>query len=247
MARSAQRPAPTRTAAPLLGRSRVVAALKLIFPLTALGLMSMIFLLADPVDPSRAIEMAEIDVEDRARDPRLSAARFAGVTADGAALRIEAGAARSDPGAALRFQVEGFALWLDRPAQEAAAALPGQNGDMTAPPAPATLTARGDSGVIDRSAGSFQVAGAVRITATPGYDLSASQVTGALDRTEIEARGPISGLAPAGRIEAGRLRITALPAEGTQNRVLQRLVFDGGVRLLYRPDEQGAPDAPAPQ
>lgn len=242
MARSAQRPAPARpaptsTAAPLLGRSRVVAALKLIFPLTALGLMSMIFLLADPVDPSRAIEMAEIDVEDRARDPRLSAARFAGVTADGAALRIEAGAARSDPGAVLRFQVEDFALWLDRPAQHGNQAQAGHGA--------ARLTVRAEHGEIDRNAGSFRMAGGVRIMATPGYDLSASQLSGALDRTEIEALGPIVGMAPAGSLEAGRLRIIAAPDAPEEIGAVQRLVFDGGVRLLYRPQDQGAPDAPA--
>lgn len=216
----------------LLDRSRVVGALKLLFPLTALALMSMIFLLADPVDPSRAIEMAEIDVEDRARDPRLSAARFAGVTEDGAELRIEAGAARSDPGAALRFHVENFELWLDR------AGPAGTEGGSAV-----TATAR--EGEIDRGTGLFRMSGEIRVMADPGYDLSATAIFGGLDRTELQAVGPITGRAPAGGIEAGRMRITAAPRDdgGTD---VQRLVFEGGVRLLYSPGNQGADDAPTP-
>lgn len=195
------------------GRSRLIAALRLILPLSALGLLSMIFLLASPVDPTRAIETAEIDVAERARDPRLSAARFAGVTDDGAALRIEAGAARSDPGATLRFQVQELALWLD-------AAQGGQ------------ITARAAHGLIDRGAGSFAMTGDIALQATPGYQLTAARVIGQMDRTRIEATGPVAGQAPAGAITAGRLEISAIAGGAGGN----RLVFDQGVRLIYQPD-----------
>jgi len=197
---------------PLLDRSRVVGALRLLLPLTALGLLSMVFLLASPVDPNRAIQSAPIDVQDRARDPRLSAARFAGVTQDGTAIRIEAGAARSDPGATLRFQVERFGLWLDP-----------QDRDG--------MTAQSDFGQIDRGEGRFLMTGTIRIAAAPGYDLSASQIEGLLDRTLIEVDGPIAGRAPAGDIEAGHLSVQGTDAETGS----YRLVFRNGVRLIYRP------------
>ena len=206
-------------AARLIDRSRIVAAAKLILPLTALGLMSMVFLLADPVDPGRAIETAGIDVADRARDPRLSAARFAGVTDDGGALRIEAVTARSDPDATLRFQVEGFGLWLDRAGQ-------------------GSLTARALDGLIDRGRGEFRMDGEIRITADPGYDLTAARIHGQLDRTLIRVEGPITGQAPAGRITAGSLTVTA-PAPGhdagQHANAGNRLVFRGGVHLIYHP------------
>jgi lipopolysaccharide export system protein LptC len=200
----------------LLDRSRVVGALRLLLPLTALGLLSMVFLLASPIDPSRAIDQAPIDVQDRARDPRLSAARFAGVTDDGTAIRIEAGAARSDPGATLRFQVQDFGLWLDP-------------SDATAPGD--GLSARSDTGQIDRGQGRFQMAGSIRLTADPGYDLTAARIDGLLDRTRIEIAGPVAGTAPAGEIRAGSLLVQAANTESGS----YRLVFRDGVRLIYQP------------
>jgi len=205
----------------LTNRSQVVATLKLVLPLTALGLMSMVFLLADPVDPSRAIDTAEIDVEERARDPRLSGARFAGVTDEGGALTIEAGAARSDPDAALRFQVQDFVLRLQ------GIPLPQAEGPG------GTVLAQARAGLIDRGRGRFEMSGDIRLLADPGYDLTASRVAGLLDRTLIEAEGPIAGQAPVGRIEAGALTVTAGPGDAGGT----RLVFRQGVRLLYHPQD----------
>jgi len=194
--------------AALLTRTRIVGALKLILPLTALALLSMVFWLASPVDPSRALATAAIDVAERARDPRLSAARFAGVTTDGQAIEIEAASARSDPGGALRFRVEGLTLTL---------------GD----PAGRELRARAQSGELDRAGGTFHMAGDVRLAAPPGYDLTARRIEGLLDRTRLLAKGPIAGQAPAGTLAAGTLEVTAGPS-GTY-----RLVFRQGVRLIY--------------
>lgn len=192
----------------LLNRTRVVGAAKLILPLTALALLSMVFLLAESVDPGRALETASIDVQDRARDPRLLGARFAGVTEDGGAIRIEAETARTDPAATLRFQVEGLALWLDQPGA-------------------GSVTARAQSGQIDRGRGDFHMEGEIRLTADPGYRLTASRIDGLLDRTRIEVAGPVTGQTPAGRIRAGNLTVSA-PGPGTT-----RLHFRDGVHVLY--------------
>lgn len=198
----------------LLDRSRIIGMLRLALPLTALGLLSMVFLLASPVDPTRALATAEIDVADRARDPRLSQARFAGVTDDGAAIRIEAGAARSDPGAALRFAVEGFELSLDGAAGE-------------------QLTARSDTGRLDRTLGTFDMSGNLTVTAGPDQRLTAARLNGQLDRTRIEATGPVTGQAIGGEVTAGHLTITAdQAAPGSY-----RLVFQQGVRFIYHPAE----------
>ncbi len=195
--------------------SRLVWALKVALPLTALALLSMVFLFAETVDPTRAIPLAEIDVEERARDPRVSGASFAGVTDGGAALRITAETARTDPGAVLRLEASGLTLALEGP-------LGGR------------VTARADSGAIDRGDGYFEMTGAIELTATPGYRLESERITGALDRTWLSSPGPIAGQAPAGELQAGALRVTQNPGE----RGSQRLVFMGGVRLLYQPQDQ---------
>lgn len=192
--------------------SRMIGLLKLVLPLVALVLMSMVFLLARPVDPSRAIEMAEIDVEERARDPRISGARFAGVTNDGAALRILTESARTDPLAMLRFQVTGLELHLEGPHGE-------------------SVQARAASGAIDRGLGTFTMDGQVEISASPGYRLQTRGITGFLDTTRIEVPGMLTGTAPAGEITAGNLLVDTV----RQDPATYKLVFSGGVRLIYQP------------
>jgi lipopolysaccharide export system protein LptC len=193
--------------------SRLVAVLKFVLPLTALVLLSLVFLVARTIDPTQAIPLAEIDVEDRARDPRLSGARFAGVTQDGAALTIKTETARADQAVALRMEVTGLDLRLE-----------GENGE--------TFLARAQSGVLDRGTGRFEMSGGLEISTTPGYRLSSARLTGLLDSTRIESPGPISGAAPAGEITAGTMAMRADSSGGAG----YRLVFGGGVRLLYQTD-----------
>ena len=193
--------------------SRLVMILKLALPLTALALMSSVFLLASPVDPERAIPLAEIDVADRARDPRLTGARFAGVTDDGSALRIETRTARSDPQAMLRFHATGLELHLDR--------IDG-----------GSVFARADEGMIDRDSGYFSMRGGIELVADPGYRLRSEQIRGALDQTWINMPETVDGMAPAGEIRAGTLTIERAPVPSAGN----RLVFGGGVRLMYQPE-----------
>lgn len=195
--------------------TRLVWVLKVTLPLIALALLSMVFLLAETVDPTRAIPLAEIDVEERARDPRVSGASFAGVTDGGAALRITAETARTDPGAVLRLEVAGLTLELEGP-----------HGGR--------VTARADHGAIDRGDDSFEMQGAIELSATPGYRLESERITGALDRTWLRSPGPVAGEAPAGELQAGALSVTQQP--GTSGS--QHLVFTGGVRLLYHPQDQ---------
>lgn len=193
--------------------SRTVGVLKVVLPLTALVALSLVFLLARTVDPRIAIATAEIDVEDRARDPRLSGARFAGVTDDGAALVIETETARSSPDGVMRLEVTDLSLRLE-----------GQGGE--------TFAVQSVHGVIDRGQGRFEMDGGLRIEASPGYRLSTEAAFGLLDTTSIEIPLPVEGQAPAGHVRAGWLRVQAESAGTTR----YRLVFGGGVRFNYQPE-----------
>lgn len=194
--------------------SRLVAVLKVVLPLSALVLLSLVFLLARTVDPSQGVRLVAIDVEDRARDPRLTGARFAGVTDDGAALTITAETARSDPDGALRMEVSGLSLSIT--AQDGMA-----------------FAAHAQHGLIDREAGVFRMSGGITLESGTGYRLQGASLAGALDSTWIEAPGAISGSAPAGTIEAGGLQLRPR-SDGTGGYVL---VFLDGVRLNYLPLE----------
>jgi lipopolysaccharide export system protein LptC len=193
--------------------SRIVGILKIVLPLTALVLLSLVFLLARTIDPTMAIPMAEIDVEERASDPRLSGARFAGVTDDGAAITIVTETARSDLNAALRLEVTGLVLELE-----------GQEGE--------TLRATATDGILDRASGRFEMTGGLEVEASPGYRLASDHLTGLLDSTRVESPGPVSGIAPAGEIWAGNMVLRAESGDAPA----YMLVFGGGVRLLYQPE-----------
>jgi Uncharacterized protein conserved in bacteria len=195
-----------------------VGILKVVLPLTALILLSLVFLLARTVDPSQAITNAEIDVEDRARDPRLSGARFAGVTEDGAALTIVAETARSDPGATMRLDVTGLDLRLE-----------GEDGE--------TLHATAERGIIDRGRGTFEMDGGLDLRVSPGYSLTTERIAGLLDTTRVRAPGAVSGTAPAGTLSAGNMEMRT----DSGDRTGYLLVFGGGVRLNYLPENQGSP------
>lgn len=198
------------------GYSRLVGVLKVVLPLTALVLLSLVFLTARTIDPTQAIEQAEIDVEDRARDPRLSGARFAGVTEDGAAMTIVASTARSDPTGAMRLMVTGLSLEVE-----------GADGTR--------FSARAAQGVLDRGLGRFEMEGGLAITASPGYRLTTQRLSGLLDSTRLVAPMTVSGQAPAGEFMAGRMDLAAIPAPESPSGTGYRLVFGGGVRLYYLP------------
>ena len=69
----------------------MVSWAKIILPVLALGLLSMLFMFAERPDPEDAIFFAEADVTELARQQRLSGARFAGTLSDGrdVSLRVE--------------------------------------------------------------------------------------------------------------------------------------------------------------
>nr|WP_232014486.1 hypothetical protein [Cereibacter sphaeroides] len=74
--------------------SRLVSWLKVVLPLAALAILSTLFLVARTINPDDAIPYADVDVADRVREPRITAPTWAGITSDGAALSVEAAAAR---------------------------------------------------------------------------------------------------------------------------------------------------------
>lgn len=195
---------------------RITTMLKVVLPLTALVLLSLVFLLARSIDPSRALPLASIDIEDLARDPRVSAATYAGETRDGSAVTVSAEVVRADLDAIMRVDAEGIV-----------AEIVSGGGDWTRFSA--------ERGWIDQELGLLGLIGGVAIEAEPGYLLRAAEVVASLDRTRAEATGGIEGTAPAGRLRADAVTLTMSETEPPTH----VLVFNGDVRLLYRAVDAG--------
>ena len=189
--------------------SRFVALAKIALPLLALAILSTLFLFARTIDPNDAIPYADVDVAERAREPRLTAPTYAGITADGAALTLQAAEARPDAGAGATAQT--LTARLDTP--------DGARTDLAA----AKIT-------FDDTVGLVSLDGGVTVTTTAGYTITTDTLTARLDRTSLLAPGPVHAIAPAGTITAQGMQLTQGADPATYV-----LVFKGRVKLLYQP------------
>lgn len=189
--------------------SRLVGWLKVILPLAALALLSTLFLVSRGFAPDETLPYSEVDVEELAREPRLTAPRYSGVTVDGAALSVTAEVARPDMAGTGDASATALTARLETP--------DGVTTDLSA-----------SDGALDTGAGVLRLAGDVRLAASNGYVITTNALTAALDRTLIESPGAVAATAPMGRIDAGAMRMTT---EGDDYVV----VFNGGVKLVYEP------------
>ena len=195
--------------------STAVAWLKVALPLIALAILSTLFLVARTVDPSDAIPFAEVDIEDRVREPRLTQPTWAGVTDDGAALTIAADEARPQQGDAAGASANALIVNLQMPDGGSAKMVAGR-------------------GVLDTGKNALSVDGGVTITTSSGYEMTTEAMAAALDRTSLTSETTVEGMAPLGRITAGGMEL--IEQSDAPGQYL--LVFKNGVRLLYKPTEQ---------
>jgi lipopolysaccharide export system protein LptC len=190
--------------------SRLVGWLKIVLPLAALAVLATLFLFARKIDPTDAIPYADVDIEERLREPRMTNASYSGVTADGSAITLTA-----------------------------EAAMPGADGDARATGMRAALEASDGSsarfvaaaGLLDNAAGTIALSGGVTIDTSTGYHVQTDSLQMALDRTFVEAPGAVQADGPAGTIIADRMMLNSADGKGDN----YQLVFNGNVKLVYLP------------
>jgi lipopolysaccharide export system protein LptC len=189
----------------------VVGWLKVALPLLALGVLATLFLLSDRIDPEAALPYAEVDVEDLAREPRMTAPTYAGTTSDGASLTLTADEARpAAPGVPAEAKV--LVLELATP-----------DGGRT--------ELRAAEAQVDQAERQMILSGGVLVSTDTGYQLETPEVLALMDRSGLESRGAVTATGPAGDIQAGGMVLV-------QDKLTPGayvLVFNQGVRLVYRP------------
>jgi lipopolysaccharide export system protein LptC len=197
--------------------STIVAWLKILLPLIALAILSTLFLVSRTVDPSEAIPYATVDIDERVKEPRLTAPTWAGVTDDGAALSISADEARPRQSETQGPSAQGISALLETP-DGGAAQLVAQRGQL------------------DKESGALVVEGGVVITTSTGYRLTTEKMSAALDRTQVISEGAVTGTGPVGQIDAGSMEIRHDDSAGDGGAgAVYLLVFKKGVKLLYLP------------
>lgn len=191
-------------------------ALRLGLPLSALVLLSTIFLVSRNLDPNNAAALSGLDTAQITREPRIAAARFAGVMRDNTAITVSAQSVRSQTA-----EVAGAPLLLTFTEAEGLLEFPNDS----------TARFRAKSAQLDQVAGLLTAEGPVILENSDDYVLNMGMLEATLDQTRLSGRDGIDGDAPAGTITADALDLTR--SGGPDGGYL--LAFTGNVRLIYTP------------
>ena len=191
--------------------SLIVGWAKILLPLFALGLLSTLFLFArDTTDPS---EIALEEVTRIAREQRVSAPEFAGMTDDGAIIVIAARSARPDAEKPDAITISDIRMRMDNP--------DGTSIEVTA-----------TEGAVDGRAQLAAFTGLARLETSNGYQMETNGLTVDLQSGLVTSDGLLEIRAPFGDLSAGRVSFR-IPSEDAG----QQMLFTDGVRLLYTPQE----------
>ena len=192
--------------------SRFIAFAKVVLPLVALGILATLFLFSKSVDPQTTIPFSDVDVSEIARDQRIGAPNYAGVTDDGSAISITAKSAQPDAQDSTVVTAELLSAVIDD--------LSGGQIDVVS-----------KSGRIDSTNQQAAMMGDVVINTSTGYKITTDGVVIALDKTDVKTTGPITADGPMGHLEAGGMSLQQ--TEQTNNHKV--LHFHSGVKLIYTP------------
>ena len=188
--------------------SKFVGFLKITLPLAALALMSTVFLFARAPTQDSAVPYAEI--EEIAREPRLSGAQISGVADDGSVIQLTAETARPLGDVLL---VETMFASID--------VVNGIHIDI-----------RAGRGEINNATRIARLTGLARIETSNGYEMETAGITANLTTGQITSDGALEIQAPFGSLTAGQMIIET--PEGMGGQVM---LFQNGVRLVYTPQQ----------
>lgn len=199
----------------MANRTRIVRWLRVLLPLLALVILSTMFLFSRQPGTEPQIPYADVDAEQMARDPRMIAPEYAGVTPDGAELTLRA-AQVAPAGADSAGSASQLALnWKARD---------GLVADLTAPE-------------VGMDTDRISLSGGVHMATSSGWVVDAPRIDAATDRSRILADDGIRAIAPFGELTAGAMELApaAPQGDGAASDAGSILNFTGGVRLIYRP------------
>ena len=192
--------------------SRMVRWLKVALPLTALAILSTLFFVAETLDPDAAIPYADVDVERLLREQGVTKPAFGAVTEDGVAISMSAVSIR--PGETQRDRLTGVDL----------------TANLTWPDN-AQIDILSPTGIVDISGSEAILQGGAVLKSSTGYTVTSDRIVASMNDAHVVSDGSISAEGPAGSLTAGRMELT----RRTNSDGGYLLVFNDGVRLLYKP------------
>lgn len=191
--------------------SRLVAWMKIILPLVALGLLSTLFLISRTIDPTKQ-PVSHLDLKQRAHEQGATKPSFAGVTSGGDQVTFLAQNARPDSSDPERLIAHDVSAELRL--------LGGTVIDITALHAD-----------MHQSKYTASMDGEVLIISTNGYRINTERLNTRFDLLYAESPGPVRGTGPPGKITAGKMLLTSDEDTG-----IAEMLFTEGVNLIYKPN-----------
>ncbi len=193
--------------------SRVVAWMKILLPLVALGLLSTIFLFSKKSDPTEDLPLRTRAILEEKESEQASNATYSATMDDGALLTLRAATTRPDPDAADGLVASDFAAQMDM--------TDGSRINLSSPNA-----------ALDNEASTATLRGGVRIISSTGYTIETDTLKAATNRISAESEGTVTATAPEGTLTAGRMVITDQAESGGDD---VQLLFTDGVKMIYEP------------
>ncbi|MEL7165247.1 MAG: hypothetical protein AAGL96_07200 [Pseudomonadota bacterium] len=190
------------------GYSRLIAWLKVLLPLTALALLSTLFLFSRDTDPVAAIPFAEGEVTRRIEGEQITGPFFSGATKGGDRVMVEAGTLRT--GQNMTSDVTELSAQIDM-----------VSGTR--------MVLKSDRGQFDMTRSTSELAGNVVITTSTGIEMNTDSLTADLDEMTL-ATPEITATGPMGRLSSGQMR---MEQRGDANDT--HFIFTDGVKLVYDP------------
>ena len=189
--------------------SRLVTMLKVLLPVSALGLLSTLFFFSGEVDPSQSIPFAELNVAQLAEEQRGSAPYFAGVTNEGVASTLTGETAIPDQNTPGKFTLESMSARLET--EDAR-----------------VLNATAATALVDSEAERTLLQGNTELTTTDGIRIVTPGIEIAMASGDLETLGALEATGPFGKVTADKM---LMPRPGPD--LPHSIVFQGNVLMLY--------------
>ena len=190
--------------------SKAVVWVKIILPLIAIALLSSIFLLSGAPDPDAALPYAEVDIDQIAREQRVSEPRFAGIIGDGQEIVLTAEAVSADASQTDQIHAQSINGRMDLSLTE-------------------FLTIQAEFGDIDMAAQMATFTEDVVLQTSMGYRLQSDVLVMALDVMNMRSPTQVHVTGPGIDVTADTMEMAGPDGETI-------LRFNGSVRVLYDPE-----------
>ena len=191
------------------GYSALVAWLKTLLPIVALGLLSTIFLFSGKVDVTQSLPYTEHNIAEIVREQRITRPYFTGIASNGTEIALSAAYASPQLENAHILEITDLSVVLRSTSDRMVQVTAGR-------------------GALDSATQTAQISTNVHIAALPDFWVTTQALDMNLNQGVVSAKGGFQGVTSLGAITAGEMHLQMTADD-------QQIVFLNDVRLVYSP------------